>query len=145
MATAKILLSCSIPQDVFTAAGATVKPSLVFLKRFTQEEEITYADVTKKARKEVRETYQNEIARLDEEIRIQNENLEQDPDNRKQTRRKIKEIRIRMAAIEDAIRATQDEIARQIAVRKGKIRALRQKAEELRQLAKREFEEAVFS
>lgn len=42
-------------------------------------------------------------------------------------------------------RATQDEIARQIAVRKGKIRALRQKAEDLRQLAKREFEEVVFS
>lgn len=100
---AKILLICSIPQDVFTAAGATVKPSLVFLKRFTQEEEITYANVTKKARKEVRETYQNEIARLDEELRMQNENLEQNPDNKKQTRRKIKEIRIRLAAIEDAI------------------------------------------
>lgn len=35
---AKIILICSIPQDVFIAAGATVKPSLVFFKRFTEEE-----------------------------------------------------------------------------------------------------------
>lgn len=35
---AKIILICSIPQDVFIAAVATVKPSLVFFKRFTEEE-----------------------------------------------------------------------------------------------------------
>ena len=29
---AKIILICSIPQDVFIAAGATVKPSLVFMR-----------------------------------------------------------------------------------------------------------------
>lgn len=39
---AKIILICSIPQDVFIAAGATVKPSLVFFKRFTEEEELQY-------------------------------------------------------------------------------------------------------
>ena len=31
---AKIILICSIPQDVFIAAGATVKPSLVFMRRY---------------------------------------------------------------------------------------------------------------
>lgn len=36
---AKIILICSIPQDVFIAAGATVKPSLVFMRRFTNDEE----------------------------------------------------------------------------------------------------------
>ena len=41
---AKIILICSIPQDVFIAAGATVKPSLVFFKRFTEEEELRYLD-----------------------------------------------------------------------------------------------------
>lgn len=35
---AKILLITSIPQDVFVASGATVKPSLLFLKKFTDEE-----------------------------------------------------------------------------------------------------------
>ena len=36
---AKLILSCSIPQDVFIAAGATVKPSLVFMRKFTSDEE----------------------------------------------------------------------------------------------------------
>lgn len=102
-ARAKIILICSIPQDVFTAAGATVKPSLVFLKRFTQEEEETYAEVTKRARKEIREIYREEIARLEEELRIQKENLERNPEDKRQTRRKIKEIRMRQSAIEAAI------------------------------------------
>ena len=39
---AKMLLICSIPQDVFIAAGATVKPSLVFMRRFTDAEEREY-------------------------------------------------------------------------------------------------------
>ena len=39
---AKIILICSIPQDVFIKAGATVKPSLVFLKKFTKEESEQY-------------------------------------------------------------------------------------------------------
>ena len=42
---AKIILICSIPQDVFIAAGATVKPSLVFFKRFTEEEELQYLEL----------------------------------------------------------------------------------------------------
>jgi type I restriction enzyme M protein len=35
---AKIILITSIPQDVFIASGATVKPSLLFFKKFTEEE-----------------------------------------------------------------------------------------------------------
>lgn len=35
---AKILFIVSIPQDVFMASGAMVKPSLMFFKRFTEEE-----------------------------------------------------------------------------------------------------------
>ena len=38
---AKIILIVSIPQDVFIASGATVKPSLLFFKKFTEEEEIS--------------------------------------------------------------------------------------------------------
>lgn len=44
---AKILLIVSIPQDVFIASGATVKPSLVFLKRFTEQEEADYQKIVK--------------------------------------------------------------------------------------------------
>ena len=35
---AKIILICSIPQDVFIAAGATVKPSLVFIEKLKDGE-----------------------------------------------------------------------------------------------------------
>ena len=57
---AKIILICSIPQDVFIAAGATVKPSLVFFKRFTEEEERAYSSAKARARKEVDEKHKNE-------------------------------------------------------------------------------------
>ncbi|SOD89273.1 N-6 DNA methylase [Spirosoma fluviale] len=35
---AKIIFITSIPQDVFIASGATVKPSILFLRKFTDEE-----------------------------------------------------------------------------------------------------------
>lgn len=65
---AKIILICSIPQDVFIAAGATVKPSLVFFKRFTDEEELQYLGAKTKAEKEVRQKYIGEINALKEKI-----------------------------------------------------------------------------
>lgn len=54
---AKILLIVSIPQDVFMAAGATVKPSLMFFKRFTEEEQVQYNGIKENAYAEVREKY----------------------------------------------------------------------------------------
>ncbi len=65
---AKIILICSIPQDVFIAAGATVKPSLVFMKRFTDAEEQQYAAARKKAEQEVRTTYESDLLRIREDI-----------------------------------------------------------------------------
>lgn len=62
---AKIILICSIPQDVFIKAGATVKPSLVFLKKFTQEDRQQYDMVVAKARKTVDDKYANEIQRIE--------------------------------------------------------------------------------
>lgn len=61
---AKIILICSIPQDVFIAAGATVKPSLVFFKRFTEEEENEYAKAKKKAYEETYAAYKDECDKL---------------------------------------------------------------------------------
>ena len=65
---AKIILICSIPQDVFIAAGATVKPSLVFFKRFTEEEELLYLGAKTKAENEIRQKYIEDIIALKEEI-----------------------------------------------------------------------------
>jgi type I restriction enzyme M protein len=58
---AKILLIVSVPQEVFISAGATVKSSLVFLKKFTAEEEIEYKQIVKDVTDEINEKYQPEI------------------------------------------------------------------------------------
>ena len=61
---AKIILICSIPQDVFIKAGATVKPSLVFFKKFTEAERKQYDEIVKKVRKLVNDKYVDEIQEL---------------------------------------------------------------------------------
>jgi type I restriction enzyme M protein len=58
---AKLILICSVPQDVFIAAGATVKPSIVFMKRFTSDEEKEYADCKAEATKEITALHQAEL------------------------------------------------------------------------------------
>lgn len=58
---AKIILICSIPQDVFIAAGATVKPSLVFMRRFTSDEELEYNKCKVDALAEITSIHQAEI------------------------------------------------------------------------------------
>lgn len=68
---AKIILICSIPQDVFIAAGAAVKPSLVFFKRFTEKEEIQYLEAKIKAEKEIRKKYTDEINALKDKIELE--------------------------------------------------------------------------
>lgn len=55
---AKILLIVSIPQDVFVASGATVKPSLLFFKKFTEEEVEQYKKITLKAEQETTKKYE---------------------------------------------------------------------------------------
>lgn len=85
---AKIILICSIPQDVFIAAGATVKPSLVFMKRFTEDEEILYKKVTKKAREEIKVKYNEEIISLKGELKI----LEENNNDKKRQKEIMKEL-----------------------------------------------------
>ena len=65
---AKILLIVSIPQDVFMAAGATVKPSLMFFKRFTEEEQTLYNGIKVKAFSEIREKYVDELFSIETEL-----------------------------------------------------------------------------
>ena len=61
---AKIILITSIPQDVFMASGATVKPSLMFFKKFTAEEVAQYEQAKTKAYKQVTDKYAEELATL---------------------------------------------------------------------------------
>lgn len=65
---AKILLIVSIPQDVFMAAGATVKPSLMFFKRFTEEEQARYNGIKVKAFAEVQDKYIEELTSIENDL-----------------------------------------------------------------------------
>lgn len=58
---AKLLLVVSVPQDVFMSAGANVKSSLVFLKKFTEKETILYKQIKVKVSKEINDKYQPQI------------------------------------------------------------------------------------
>ena len=62
---AKIMLVVSIPQDVFIASGATVKPSLLFFRKFTEEEATLYATITDDARAEAVAPYLSELEDID--------------------------------------------------------------------------------
>ncbi len=62
---AKIMLVVSIPQDVFIASGATVKPSLLFFRKFTEEETTLYATITNDARAEAVAPYLSELEDID--------------------------------------------------------------------------------
>ena len=65
---AKILLIVSIPQDVFIASGATVKPSLLFFKKFTEEEALQYASIKSKATITIEAKYTEEVANIQQKL-----------------------------------------------------------------------------
>lgn len=62
---AKIVLITSIPQDVFMASGATVKPSLLFFKKFTTEEQAQFDAIKQAATEEVKAKYQSQLNEID--------------------------------------------------------------------------------
>lgn len=61
---AKIILITSIPQDVFMASGATVKPSLMFFKKFTMEEVAQYEQAKTTAYEQITAKYAEQLAEL---------------------------------------------------------------------------------
>lgn len=94
---AKIILICSIPQDVFIAAGATVKPSLVFFKRFTEEEEKQYAKCVEQAQNEKLAEKQPKI----DELNAEKEKLADS--KKREDKAKIREIQKSLELIEKQI------------------------------------------
>lgn len=67
---AKIVLITSIPQDVFIASGATVKPSLLFFKKFTEEESKEYNSIAKKIEKAITKKYEPQTKPLKEKLAL---------------------------------------------------------------------------
>lgn len=84
---AKILLITSIPQDVFVASWATVKPSLVFLKKFSETEEEEYKNMCSEVEKGVKKE-------LEEEINIKNNEYKnsKDKDEKSKLKSEIKDL-----------------------------------------------------
>ena len=90
---AKIILICSIPQDVFIAAGATVKPSLVFMRRFTNDVESEYANCKSEALAEVTALHQAEIDKLEATIAKADALTESLKDDLKKAQTKLKQAK----------------------------------------------------
>lgn len=67
---AKIVLITSIPQDVFIASGATVKPSLLFFKKFTEKEATTHKKTTMQAKKDIGEKYQPQMGPIQSKLAL---------------------------------------------------------------------------
>jgi type I restriction enzyme M protein len=88
---AKILLITSIPQDVFIASGATVKPSLLFFKKFTEEEAKEYEEIKEEATKEREEKYQYELKPIVKKLALRGKEAPS-KDEKKELRAKKKEI-----------------------------------------------------
>lgn len=94
---AKIVFICSIPQDVFIAAGATVKPSLVFFKKFTNEELAHYKVCKTKAVSTATEPFKDELIGISGELKLLTKT--------KEDRMKQKELLQRRKEIEAQIEA----------------------------------------
>ena len=98
---AKILLIVSIPQDVFMAAGATVKPSLLFFKKFTEDEAEEYNRICIQASHEVEAKYDEEMTDIDAKLAKRGKEA-LSKDEKKSFRARKKEL---VALIEDEIKA----------------------------------------
>ncbi|PJB58244.1 MAG: N-6 DNA methylase [Bacteroidetes bacterium CG_4_9_14_3_um_filter_41_19] len=65
-----IILITSIPQDVFIASGATVKPSLLFFKKFTESEAKERFSIFKRATSEITKKYADQVNPIEEKLTI---------------------------------------------------------------------------
>ena len=94
---AKILLIVSIPQDVFIASGATVKPSLLFFKKFTEEEAFEYSQILHQAQMNVSSKYENEVNELEGKLKLRGKEA-LSKEEKKTFRAKLKALQERMEA-----------------------------------------------
>ena len=75
---AKILLIVSLPQEVFVKSGASIKPSILFLKKFTAEEQTAYDTITTEVEQMLDSKYaseREEVKRAKEEAVTDDETL----------------------------------------------------------------------
>ncbi|TAE24752.1 MAG: N-6 DNA methylase [Cytophagales bacterium] len=92
---AKIIFITSIPQDVFVASGATVKPSVVFLRKFTNDETDRWYTLKSEARDRAFQQYAAEWNNIQDNLARRGKDAV--PANEK------KELRARLGEIQQAI------------------------------------------
>jgi type I restriction enzyme M protein len=144
----------SLPQETFYSAGASVKASLLFMQKFSEEEAIDYQDKRRKAIAEVDARYQPEIeaetARITRIIEEAAENIKKakPPTQVECKKMSIQEIQ---SAVDLAKIATKriPEWKSQISEAKQALRAYQKKmadikTREARQLLKERFDYPVF-
>ncbi|MGB2809617.1 MAG: N-6 DNA methylase, partial [Sedimentisphaerales bacterium] len=93
---AKIVLITSIPQDVFIASGATVKPSLLFLKKFSEKEERQYKEIKEKAKKEIDQKYAKEITLIKNKLTLKGKKASSTT-KKKELRAQLKQLEQKIA------------------------------------------------
>ena len=91
----------SLPQETFVSAGASVKASLLFLQKFTEEEQASFNAKKSKAEIEIEEKYQEEkarrIAALEIEIKATKNNQKRRVELTKELRNYHREMEIKIA------------------------------------------------
>jgi len=88
---AKIILITSIPQDVFIASGATVKPSLLFFKKFTEEEAKQWNAIAKRAENEINKKYYDQIKPINDKLALRGKQAPS-KEEKKELRNKLKAL-----------------------------------------------------
>lgn len=98
---AKIFAVASLPQETFLSSGASVKASLLFIKKFTEDEQTEFDDIKGQAEAEVAAKYEAEITA--EEVRLDGEieraKTAKDSEGLKVFRRQKAEYQKRMAEL----------------------------------------------
>ncbi|WP_392436647.1 N-6 DNA methylase [Cruoricaptor ignavus] len=94
---AKIILITSIPQDVFIASGATVKPSLLFFKKFTEDEAKEYKSIKIKAEKKVKAKYNTRTEEINNQLSLKGKEAVS-ADEKKKLRAELKQIEEKISA-----------------------------------------------
>lgn len=88
---AKIVMVVSLPTDVFMAAGANVKPSILFLKKFTDSETAKYIQMLTAIKEQVKEEHQTEVDDLTSKIKTT-----KNDEKKKKLRAKLRKVNEQM-------------------------------------------------
>ncbi len=94
---AKIILITSIPQDVFIASGATVKPSLLFFRKFTIEEAKNFNRISNLAKEAIEKKYVSKISPIEAKLKLREKEAPTSSE-KKNLRKELKELDKKIAS-----------------------------------------------